>query len=196
MKLKEDQEDWNEGEVIQYVTTENPAFLWFIKTKMNAFMVVKGRDKFIDGKGQMLIKLNSVINIVKEEGEKIDEAALQRYLAEILWYPTMAISEYIEWEEIDENSAKATLTYGGTSGSGTFFFDENGNPTEFSALRYKGNEPDSKRYKWIVSIFDYSSFDGITVPTHLNITWELENNDWTWYETVVDNIVYNEVFEK
>jgi hypothetical protein len=51
---------------------------------------IKGRDKSVEG------KLNSLINVVNERGEKLDEGALQRYLAEIVWSPSFVISPLIE----------------------------------------------------------------------------------------------------
>lgn len=127
----------------------------------------------------MLIKLNSLITIVDEQGNKMDEGSIQRYLGEMVWFPSLALSPYITWQEINETSATATMDYKGTKGSGTFYFNTEGNIIKFSALRYKGNEPDAKRYNWVLLVEEYKTFEGIKVPSKMTATWELEKADWT-----------------
>ncbi|MFQ3579088.1 MAG: DUF6544 family protein, partial [Bacteroidales bacterium] len=134
LKMKPDQNKWMSAKAIQYTTIENPAFIWTVNVKMNSFLCFQGRDKYDDGRGEMLIKLNSLFNVVNERGKKLDEGTLQRYLGEMVWFPSLALSPYITWEQINENTAKATMTYKGTSGSGTFYFNSNGDVTKFSAL--------------------------------------------------------------
>lgn len=191
MQMKPDQENWLTATATQYTTIDNPAFIWSVDVKMNSFLSFQGRDKYDDGKGEMLIKLNSLFNIVNERGEKLDEGTLQRYLGEMVWFPSFALSSYITWEQIDENIAKATMTYKGTSGSGTFYFNSNGDITKFSALRYKGNETDAKRHDWEMNILDYKTFEGIKVPAKMTSTWKLDDKDWTWLKLEVTDIKYN-----
>jgi hypothetical protein len=191
MKMKPGQEKWAEAEAEQYVTTEKPAFLWTVRMNMSSLIKVRGRDKFMDGKGHMLIRMNSLINFVNETGEKLSEGSLQRYLGEIVWYPTMAASPYITWEAIDDHSARARLSYQGTTGSGIFYFDGNGDFVKFTAMRYKGNEPDAKKYPWIITADEYATFDGIRVPVSFGITWELEDGEWTWLKMQIVDLKYN-----
>ena len=192
LQMKPEQENWMPATAIQYTTIDIPAFIWTVDVKMNSLLSFQGRDKFEEGKGEMLIKMNSLINIVNEHGEKLDEGALQRYLGEMVWFPSLAFSQYITWEHIDDNTAKATMTYKGTSGNGTFYFNSNGDVTKFSALRYKGNEAEDKRYEWEMNISDYKSFEGIKVPAKMTSTWKLDKGDWTWLKLEVTDIKYSE----
>jgi hypothetical protein len=192
MKIKPDQDDWLSASAIQYTTIENPAFIWTVDVKMNSLFSFQGRDKFENGKGEMLIKINSLINVVNEQGEKIDEGSLQRYLGEMVWFPSLALSPYITWELINDTTAKATMTYMGTKGSGTFFFNPNSDVIKYSCLRYKGNEVDAKRHEWQMLINDYKTFDGIKVPSKMKARWKLEDGDWTWLKLEVIDIIYNE----
>jgi hypothetical protein len=147
MKLKPEQENWHHATAQQYFTVNKPAFIWTVDMKMSPIIHIKGRDKFVDGKGEMQMKMNSIINLGKETGEKMDEGTLQRYLGEMVWFPSAVLSSYVTWEEIDSLTAKATMTYQGTTGSGTFYFNQQGDFVKFCALRYKGNAPDAKRYE-------------------------------------------------
>jgi len=188
MQMKPGQKNWLTATATQYTTIDNPAFIWSVNVKMNGLLNFTGRDKFEDGKGEMLIKMNSLMNVVNERGEKLDEGTLQRYLGEMVWFPSLALSPHITWEPIDGNTAKATMTYKGTAGSGTFYFNENGEVTKFSALRYNGNEPSAKRHDWIMDIADYNTFEGIKVPSKMTSTWKLDEGDWTWLKLEVTDI--------
>lgn len=191
MRLKPEQEEWYQAFSEQIITNREPAFIWTVDMSMSPLLKVKGRDKFIDGKGNMLIRLNNLIKIVDEEGPKIDEGTLQRYLGEVVWYPSVALSPYITWEQLDDQSARATMSYNGVEGSGILHFSKNGEPERFTAMRFKGNEPGAVRRKWINSVRNFREFDGIKVPTEVESTWVLEEGPWTWLRMTIEDIQYN-----
>lgn len=191
MKMKPGQDKWHTAIALQNTTTEPPAFIWTVKMNMSPFVMVRGRDKFVDGKGEMLIKLYALFNIVNESGDIMDESTLQRYLGEIVWFPSLSLSPHIIWEAIDENSARATMNYMGTSGSGVFHFDDQGNFVRFVALRYKDNTPGARRYEWVITADEYAIFEGVKVPSVMHATWQLDEGDWTWLKLEISEIRYN-----
>jgi hypothetical protein len=192
MKMRPDQDKWLNATAMQYTTMDVPSFIWTVDAKMNGLINFQGRDKFENGKGEMLIKLNSLIKIVDEKGPKLDEGSLQRYLGELVWFPSLALSPYITWQEIDEFTATATMDYKGTKGSGTFYFNPDGDFVKFSAMRYKGNEPDAERYEWVLLVEERKTFEGINIPSKMTATWKLESEDWTWLKLEIEDIRYNE----
>jgi len=191
MKMKPEQENWNDATAEQYFTVQNPAFIWKVKMKMLPFIKIAGRDKFVDGKGEMQIKMFSLLNIVNEKGSKMDEGTLQRYLGEMVWFPSAALSPFITWEAIDNRSAKAKMDYQGTKGSGTFHFNENGDFIRYSALRFKGNEVDAERYEWVIDVREHAVKNGIKIPVKMTATWKLDEGDWTWLDLEITEITYN-----
>ncbi len=192
LKMKPQQDTWYSAKAYQYTTIGVPSFIWVVDVTMNSLLWFEGRDRFADGKGEMLIKLNSVINVVNEKGEKLNEGALQRYLGEMVWFPSLALSPYITWKEVDNNTATATMEYKGTKGSGTFYFNSEGDFVKFTALRYMGNSPDAQRYEWVLVVEDYKTFEGIKVPSKMTATWKLESGDWTWIKLEIVDIKYND----
>ena len=93
----------------QYFTTENPGFIWKARIKVAPFIHIAGRDKYENEKGNMLIKLLSLFTVANSEGKEIDQGTMLRYLAEMAWFPTAVINDYITWEELDDHNAKATI---------------------------------------------------------------------------------------
>jgi hypothetical protein len=56
MKMKPDQNNWYPATALQYTTVDEPAFIWTVEVKMNRLLRFRGRDKFYEGKGAMLIQ--------------------------------------------------------------------------------------------------------------------------------------------
>ncbi|WP_366938375.1 DUF6544 family protein, partial [Algoriphagus sp.] len=169
-----------------------PAFNWMVAMNLNPALSIVGRDKFENGKGEMCIKLLSIFPIVHaKNNEKIDQATLQRYLAEIVWFPSAALSPYINWEAMDDkNSARANLEYMGTSGSGVFHFDEKRIFQKFVAIRYK-DANDENPSKWTVTAIKTEERNGVKIPVEAQAEWELENKNWTWLKLKITRIEYD-----
>lgn len=191
MKLKPDQKKWSKAEAEQYITTEQPAFLWKVDMGMLPLVNVSGRDLFKEGKGHMIMKVASLIPVAKvEDNNKVNESSLQRYLLELPWYPTAALSSYITWETIDEYTVKASMTYQGVSGSANFHFNQDGQLEQISAFRYKDSNSD-ERIECIGEIKGSKVIDGIKLPTKINITWMLEEGGFTWYKLEIYDVEFN-----
>jgi hypothetical protein len=191
LKMKPEQEDWMFGSAEQYFTVQPPAFNWNINTKMNSILSVAGRDKFENGNGEMTIKLFSLIPVAKaNNNKKVDQATLQRYLAEIVWFPSASLSSYIKWEIIDEYSAKAIMEYNGTKGSGEFYFDKNGKFLKFVAMRFQDSNS-IEPTEWTVIATKTEERNGIKIPVECKANWKLDNGNWTWLKVKITDIEYN-----
>lgn len=191
LKLKPDQTTWNNGSAEQFFTIQPPAFNWNINTEINSILSVAGRDQFKDGKGEMIIKLLSLIPVANaKNSEKINQATLQRYLAEIVWFPSASLSQHIKWENIDDYSARATMEYKGTKGSGVFHFDEQGNFEKFISMRYQDSN-DVEPTEWTVNATKIEERNGIIIPVECEASWELERGKWTWLKLKITDIQYN-----
>jgi len=55
----------------------------------------------------------------------------------------------------------------------------------------QGNEPDSERKEWILTVDDYAVFEGIKVPSKIKATWKLDAGEWTWLHLEITDIQYN-----
>ncbi|SCZ10259.1 DUF6544 family protein [Alkaliphilus peptidifermentans] len=190
MRLGKDK-SWMPVQSEQYFITEEPGFIWKANIKAFPLIHIVGRDKYQDGQGNMLIKLLSLFTVADSKGKEIDQGTLLRYLAETVWMPTAALNEYITWEEIDEDNAIATMTYGDITASGVFTFNDKGEVIKFEAERYGEFNGEFRIETWSIPIGDYKEFEGIRVPTKGNITWKLDAGDFNWFNFEVIDIEYN-----
>ena len=190
MRLKADQ-PWMRAKVEQYFRTDEPGFIWAVDIKAAPLFHIVGRDQYIEGSGNMLIKLLSLITVANGSGKEIDQGTLLRYLAETMWFPTAALSDYIQWEGIDSNSAKATMSYKGVTASGVFTFNEKGEVLNFVAQRYGDFDGEYRLETWSCVMNEYKEFDGVKVPSQGDVIWKLKTGDFHWYHFEVKEMEYN-----
>jgi len=176
---------------VQYFNTKTPSFIWLARVNMAPFIYFAGKDKYENGRGHMLIKVLSILPVVDAEGEEIDQGTLTRYLGEIIWFPTTALSDYISWEEIDDNSARAKMSYGGVSASAVFNFDQEGRVKSFTCERYYNGEDGYSLEEYYAPVWDYQEFAGIKIPTQAKAIWKLKSGDYEYYEMEITEIDYN-----
>src|SRR5690554_4449110 len=194
VRLRLDKEKpWMPAQAEQYFRTGEPGFIWKVKIKAAPRVNIAGRDKYVDGQGNMQIKLMSLFSIADAGGPEIDQGTLLRYLAEMMWFPTAALHDYIRWEQIDASSAQATMDYRGVSASGIFTYNEQGEIVKFTAERYGEFDGEYRLEPWLVEVGDYKEFDGFMIPSTGKITWQLDTGDFEWYRFTVREMEYNQV---
>jgi hypothetical protein len=186
---------WMPVEAEQWCKTEKPGFIWIADVKFAPGIHLAGRDKYGNGKGNMLIKLLYLIPIADAKGTETDQGAMVRYLAEIIWFPSAALNDYIQWEQIDSTTAKATMTNGGITASGLFKFDANGDVISFEAKRYYDRKGGATLEDWFIQIEpnSYKEFEGVRIPAKSTVTWKLKEGDFIWYKPEIADIHYNQI---
>lgn len=191
MKTKPDG-TWMQFTAEQYFNLENPAFIWVAEVIPFPGIHLSGRDKFYDGKGEMLIKLLSLIPVVEEgNNEKMNSGTMLRFLGETCWFPSAAFNQYITWEAVDANSAKATFSLNNKKVTGLFTFTKTGKLKSYEAERYYGAGKEAQKEKWLVEVESYKEFEGIKVPNKSKVTWKLPEGDFNWLNLEITELEYN-----
>ena len=178
---------WSQVEAHQRFTVEPPGFVWHAKVNMWG-VPVRGLDRYLDGKGRMQISALGLLPLVDAADERIDEGTLLRWLGEIVWFPSAALSPRITWEPIDERRARATLRHEGVTGSAVFTIDELGRFASMEALRFCGGGPDAKRERWVVPATAWRRIDGILVPVEGAVTWKLASGEFTYFRWKIADV--------
>jgi len=190
MRTKPEQ-DWMPTQAKQLFTVDQPAFVWEAHVRMMPLVYFKGIDQYRDGKGRMLIKLLSLIPVVDATGPKIDQGTMLRFLGELIWFPSAALSPYLTWEGLDAHRARATMSYQGLTASGIFEFNAGGDFVSFRCDRYYGGEESSKLEKWYIPATAWDAPGGVRIPTAGEVIWELEGGDFKYYQWEIEEVTYN-----
>lgn len=176
----------------QYFTTIPSAFLWHARMRPFPLVWISATDRFSEGQGNMRIKLLSVIPMGNAHGTEIDQGEMQRYLAEMVWFPTSWLSEAIEWQAIDANSVGGIMREFGVTAPVVLHVNEQGQLTHVTADRYKEEHGHYLLTRWSGQCYEYQEVDGMCIPTKIAITWHLASGDFTWFRCKITQIEYNQ----
>jgi hypothetical protein len=171
----------------QYVRIDRPRFFWMVSVQAAPLVHLAGRDRLIDGRGEMRIELLSLVPVVDTSGPEIDQGSMVRYLGEMVWYPSAALEDFVTWRAVDEQTAEATLHVGDRSVTALFEFDDEGRAVGLEADRYYDRPEGATLEKWKVEVpvESYRSFDGVRLPTRASVSWMLDET-FTWLELRID----------
>ncbi len=177
----------------QYNFVSEPARIAYLRSEVMGIIPFEGRDKYQDSKGSMIGKLMKIITLFDVRGSEMDQSAIVTFLAETLIVPNSALQDYIKWEEIDSNKAKAFMNYGGIEVEGIFTFNDKGEFISFETNdRYmdKGNGVMEKE-RWTAEVDNYIERDGIRVPGRMKGIWNLAEGDLVYFDGNITNINFD-----
>jgi hypothetical protein len=187
---------WKSFTATQHITVDPPGFFWNASVSIAPFVSLRIHDVYTGGDGSANVSLFGIITLDgADPSPELNEAELQRYLAESVWYPTALLpSEGVQWEAIDDSAAEATLEYGGVSASLTFRFSENDVVTEVHAEERARRVDDGyEPTPWTGSWHDYETRNGMTVPLAGEVVWHLSEGDMKAWQGKVTDISYDEL---
>lgn len=172
--------------------TKEPMRIAFIDTSMYG-VPFQGIDSFIDGIGSMKGVIAKLFTLFDQRGAAMDKASLVTYLAEFPVIPSIALQDFVKWEEIDEFHAKAIITFKGISGSGVFTFNEKGEMVSFETDDRENTSMDGKtvKAKWTAVCSDYKDFNGVLRPNRFKGLWNYPEGDFEYFDGIGISIEYN-----
>lgn len=180
---------WINLDADQYYSTLPPGFIWNAKMKLGPAWI-SDRDCYVGGKGNMLIKILSALQLFNVKGQEMDHASIIRYLSELPWLPTALLANNINWETIDNHSAKATITDGKLNASGIFYFNDDDEIIGFSTpKRYRS---DSGRMEaWSGRFSNYRQFGYYLIPTKATAIWNAADGDFEYVRLNIKHAEFN-----
>ncbi|MCW8837273.1 MAG: hypothetical protein OQK11_01095 [Thiovulaceae bacterium] len=185
---------YSKTEAQQFLSTKPRGFTWHAKIFIDAGVYVNVFDSYVDAKGAIKAKFLSLYTIVDEHNKKeLSNGALQRYLAEAIWYPTALLpSQGVKWRAVDANKAIATLNDGNNSASLEFTFNDKGEVTSiYSPNRYREVEGKYIATPWLCEVSDYIDKNGYLIPKHGEVSWLIDAKKFTYFKLDIKDVKYN-----
>ncbi len=178
----------------QYFSANPPGFVWAATMRMAPLMDVRVRDAYLAGKGEMEARTFALIPVldVGDQAE-LNAAALQRYLAEAIWFPTALLpGGGVTWKSIDASRARATLTDSGTTVSLEFRFNDKGEVTEIYAPgRYREVEGKYVLTPWRISVSHYEERAGMRIPLEGEAAWQIRGGVRPYWKGRIVDVRYD-----
>ena len=180
---------WFPVEAEQWFRADSPAFVWWMEGRMASVIPLAGRDLIGQGHGEMHVTAGGLFDVAYAEGPKIDQAALLRWLAETMWFPSATLRPFVTWSPVDHAHAKATVAANGLTVSATFAFDDEGRVLGLEAQRYYGADGNLER--WGGRNTEWDRVNGVEIPTRGEVIWYLAGGDFSFFRWHVFDVETN-----
>lgn len=184
---------WRPLRATQHFSAVPPGFVWDARIEMALLMPANVRDAYVAGHGSMQATMFGAYSLVDQSAlPQLDSGALQRYLAEAAWFPTVLLpGGSVTWQAVDDRSALATLTDGSTSVSLTFRFDDQDRIIETSGDRYFEKDGGYQLRPWRVVCSDHVEHEGIMIPQYCEVAWIGDRGPEPYWRGRLTSIVYS-----
>ena len=171
-----DSQRWLAFTALHRVTPADTSFSWDARVRLFGPLSLRVSDGFRDGEGYGKVGLGAGITLARVHGDAhMNTAALQRYLAEAVWYPSALLPQAgVHWSPLDDHSATATLRCGNTEVSLQFHFRDDGSVERvFSPARARKVGKRFIATPWEGQLEDYRQYQGFYLPRRARVGWWL-----------------------
>lgn len=165
-------------------------FVWAGRARLGPFPMVRARDMYAEGTGRMLVKAASLWPVADASGAQTNQAAMMRYLSEMIWFPAAFLADNVSFESVDDSSARVALTDHGQTATATLFFDEQGRLIDLVAKRYRtadANDPET----WSTPVTGYGEFEGLRLPARGKAVYKLPGGDFDYIDVTITDLYYD-----
>jgi hypothetical protein len=187
---------WQPFEARQLFGTGPPGFVWDARISVTPLGAVWVRDSYVAGSASLRAALFGLIPVASAaDGPELRAGALQRYLAESVWFPTALLpSDRLSWSAIDASHARATLRDGETAVSLDFEFGPGGEIVGTSTPS-RPRSSGKGRYEylpWGGRYQRYAERGGMRVPLESDVYWVVNGKEQPYYRGRNLEIVYGD----
>jgi hypothetical protein len=172
-------DNWKAFTSQQRVVANAPGFVWDGRVQMFPGVAVHVHDAYVAGEGVLHPAILGVFSLIEMrghgQGNDMAQGELMRFFAESAWYPTALLpSQGVQWEGLDERSARATLTDGSHRLTLTFTFGNDGLIDTVRA-EARGRTENGKvvMRPWQGRFWNYVEREGMRVPLEGEVAWLL-----------------------
>jgi hypothetical protein len=190
MRLGGPDAPWRAMRAVQRVRVAPPGFVWDATVDVAPLVAARVLDASVGGRGYLRAALLGAVPVASAgPGARIDDAELARYLAEAVWVPTaLTPAAGVEWEAVDDRTARATLRHAGAAATVRFHFGPDDLVRRVTAERYR--EGSGRAVPWTGRFDAYGTFDGLRVPTRAAVEWTLPDGDLPYWRARVHGFAY------
>ena len=156
-------------------------------------LTVRMHDAYIAGKGILHASLFGLLPLVNmRDTPEMAQGELMRFFAEASWYPTALLpSQGVDWEAVDDTSARATLKDGETTFMLLFRFNEKG-LIEAVRAQTRGRTLEGKLVPtpWEARWEMYETRNGMLIPVSGEVGWILPKGPKPYWRGRITKISY------
>ena len=183
---------WRPFIATERFTTGRPRFEWGARIHLAPLLNIDVRDAYVIGAGETRATLFGIPLVNQHGTRQLNEAALQRYLAEAVWFPTALMpGPMLTWDVVDRHNAVASICDRRTSTSLLFRFNDQDEISDIlSPARYRATKDGFVLTPWAVRCRDYCDIEGLRIPRRCEVEWLLPDGPLTYWRGEVTRVRY------
>ena len=184
---------WEPFEAREVFITDPVSFEWDARIRMAPLVAAHVRDGYFNGHGSTIASVLGFVRLFNERNRaELDSAALQRYVAEAIWFPTALLpGDAVTWSSLDRSRALATVTDARTTVSVEFTFAPTGEITEVFTHRYRLEHGEWEETPWGAFCERYENYAGIRIPTKCDVYWKIDDQVLPYWIGEVTGVEYD-----
>lgn len=177
----------------QHFAVRPPGFVWDARMRVAPLADVFVRDALDAGEGVTSARVAGLVPLAGTKADAaLNEAALQRWLAETAWFPTALLpGQAVTWTAVDDSTARATAVAGATTASLDFHFGPD------SLVAWVGTDARARSVgdayvltPWRGRWSDWKWYEGQRIPTRGEVAWKLPTRTYTYWRGRVLEATY------
>ncbi len=153
--------------VAEQVTTLEPAGAALLLRRADVRHPGAGYHRFADGQATMVVKALGLVPVAREGGEVMTRSETVTFLNDLcLMAPAGLLTPAIRWEAVDNRQARAILTLGPHTVTGTLVFAPDGRLADFWSDDRGRAQPDGtvvEGQRWSTPILTHRAFGPFTL---------------------------------
>jgi len=175
---------WLEFAATEYFAIDRVQFRWEARFGLMPLTWLTVTDGFEAGEGRLRSRLWGQIPVTRADGRDVTRAEAMRYLAELFWAPQAFLgNSELRWHDEGSSAARVTTAAAGEKYGVTFHFDAGGDITAVrAAARPRQDGKASVDTPWRGDVGEYVSFGGMRMPSRAQVSWELPDGLFTYWE--------------
>lgn len=184
---------WRTFHAMESFSLSKPAYSWNATIRILPFLKMNVQDAYCNGDAAMRASLGGVQVLHVCDDQRLAAAALQRFLAEAPWFPTVLLpGQQVRWSPVDKNHALAALSDSGLDVSMYFEFSNSGEIIgTFTPGRYQYVKGQYKLEPWGGYFHDYENRNGILIPTEAEVEWLSPEENFSYYKGRIAEAEYD-----
>jgi hypothetical protein len=184
---------WQPFKASQHFSVDPPGFVWDAAIQIAPLTRVCVRDAYIAGAGSTHAKVLALMTVADARSRaELDTGALQRYLAETVWFPTALLpGGRVSWQAIDDHCAAATLADGANVARLVFHFNTDGEVVRIAAPRFREVNGGYELTPWEALLGDYAVRHGMRVPLASEAAWQVDGTRLLYFKARLTDLRFD-----
>jgi hypothetical protein len=176
----------------QHNLMDPPARLFYLTASMFT-IPVQGYHQYSGSAATMRVKAAALIPVVTASGPEMTKAETVTMLNDMcIMAPATLIDPAIQWETVDDLTARAIFTNAGHTIRAELSFNEAGELTDFvSNDRYQTSVDGAILVPWSTPVSGYRPFGTVRLPSRGEGRWHAPNGEYAYIQLTIDDVEYN-----